>query len=69
MHTPYIQDMAVHDLDMSRFLMGTDPESILAFGSCHVDERIQVSKQASWCICMFVCMSVREKERVRAYID
>lgn len=31
----------MHDLDMSRFLMGTEPESILAFGSCHVDPRIQ----------------------------
>ncbi|EWM20418.1 oxidoreductase, partial [Nannochloropsis gaditana] len=34
------KDMAVHDLDMSRFLMGTEPESILALGSCHIDERI-----------------------------
>lgn len=32
--------MAVHDLDMSRFLMGTEPESILAYGSCHIDGRI-----------------------------
>ena len=32
--------MAVHDLDMSRFLMGTEPESILAHGSCHIDGRI-----------------------------
>lgn len=31
----------MHDLDMSRFLMGTEPESILAFGSCHIDSRIQ----------------------------
>ena len=31
----------MHDLDMSRFLMGTEPESILAFGSCHIDARIQ----------------------------
>lgn len=34
------KDMAVHDLDMSRFLMGEEPESILAYGSCHVDKRI-----------------------------
>lgn len=33
-------DMAVHDLDMSRFLAGTDPIDILAIGSCHIDKRI-----------------------------
>jgi len=34
-------DMAVHDLDMSRFLAGTDPIDILAVGSCHIDKRIE----------------------------
>lgn len=35
-------DMAVHDLDMSRFLAGTDPIDILAIGSCHIDKSIEV---------------------------
>ena len=33
--------MAVHDLNMSRFLAGTDPIDILAVGSCHIDKRIE----------------------------
>lgn len=33
-------DMAVHDLDMSRFLAGEDPLEILAVGSCHIDKSI-----------------------------
>mmetsp|Transcript_32605 Transcript_32605/g.71535 ORF Transcript_32605/g.71535 Transcript_32605/m.71535 type:complete len:441 (-) Transcript_32605:197-1519(-) len=34
-------DMAVHDLDMSRFLAGADPIEILALGSCHIDKSIK----------------------------
>lgn len=34
-------DMAVHDLDMSRFLAGADPIEILALGSCHIDKSIE----------------------------
>lgn len=34
-------DMAVHDLDMSRFLAGADPIDILAIGSCHFDKEIE----------------------------
>merc|ERR1719424_1347472 len=34
-------DMAVHDLDMSRFLAGADPIDILAIGSTHIDMTIQ----------------------------
>jgi len=34
-------DMAVHDLDMSRFLAGEDPIDILAIGSCHIDKEIE----------------------------
>ncbi|CAN0094401.1 unnamed protein product, partial [Discosporangium mesarthrocarpum] len=34
------KDMAVHDLDMSRFLMGSEPKRILASGSCHIDHSI-----------------------------
>jgi inositol 2-dehydrogenase len=34
-------DMAVHDLDMSRFLAGDDPIDILAIGSCHIDKSIE----------------------------
>ena len=33
-------DMAVHDLDMSRFLAGEDPIDILAVGSLHFDKSI-----------------------------
>jgi myo-inositol 2-dehydrogenase/D-chiro-inositol 1-dehydrogenase len=34
-------DMAVHDLDMSRFLAGADPIDILAIGACHIDKQIE----------------------------
>jgi inositol 2-dehydrogenase len=34
------KDMAIHDLDMARFLMGCEPSSVLAIGSCHFDKRI-----------------------------
>jgi len=33
-------DMAVHDLDMTRFLAGADPIDILAVGSTHIDMEI-----------------------------
>lgn len=33
-------DMAVHDLDMTRFLAGADPIDILAIGSTHIDMEI-----------------------------
>ncbi|KAJ8607323.1 hypothetical protein CTAYLR_009547 [Chrysophaeum taylorii] len=35
------KDMAVHDLDMTRFLMGSEPIEILASGSCHIDKKIK----------------------------
>lgn len=34
--------MAIHDLDMSRFLMGEEPQEIFATGSCHIDKSIEV---------------------------
>jgi len=34
-------DMAVHDLDMTRFLAGDDPIDILAIGSTHIDMDIK----------------------------
>merc|ERR1712238_642454 len=34
-------DMAVHDLDMTRFLAGDDPIDILAIGSTHIDMAIK----------------------------
>lgn len=34
------KDMAVHDLDMARFLMGSEPTRILASGSCQIDHAI-----------------------------
>lgn len=33
--------MAVHDLDMARFLIGAEPVAILASGSCHVSPEIR----------------------------
>ena len=36
------KDMAIHDLDMSRFLMGEEPQEIFAVGSCHIDKSIEV---------------------------
>jgi len=36
------KDMAVHDLDMARFLMGSEPVEILASGSCQIDKSIEV---------------------------
>ena len=35
------KDMAVHDLDMARFLMKSEPVSILASGSCQIDKAIE----------------------------
>ena len=36
------KDMAVHDLDMARFLMDSEPVEILAMGSCNIDKSIEV---------------------------
>ena len=36
------KDMAVHDLDMARFLMASEPVEILAMGSCQIDKAIEV---------------------------
>ena len=36
------KDMAVHDLDMARFLMESEPVEILALGSCQIDPAIKV---------------------------
>lgn len=34
------RDMSIHDLDMARFILGEDPVSICAHGSCMVDPEI-----------------------------
>lgn len=34
------RDMTIHDLDMARFILGEDPVSVSAHGSCLVDESI-----------------------------
>ncbi|USH03564.1 inositol 2-dehydrogenase [Grimontia kaedaensis] len=34
------RDMSIHDLDMARFIMGEDPVSVSAHGSCLVDPAI-----------------------------
>jgi len=36
------KDMAVHDLDMARYLMGSEPIEVLASGSCCIDKAIEV---------------------------
>jgi predicted dehydrogenase len=40
------KDMAVHDLDMARFLVGSEPVEILAMGSCKIDTAIEVRHRA-----------------------
>lgn len=60
-------DMAVHDLDMSRFLAGADPIDILAIGSCHIDksiETLQGSEKYDTASCL-----VRYPNGVQAMID
>ena len=34
------KDMAIHNLDMARFLVGSEPVGIFAMGSCQIDELI-----------------------------
>jgi len=36
------KDMAVHDLDMARYLMNSEPVEVLASGSCCIDKAIEV---------------------------
>jgi predicted dehydrogenase len=60
-------DMAVHDLDMSRFLAGADPIDILAIGSCHIDrsiEKLDGSEAFDTASCL-----VRYPNGVQAMID
>lgn len=60
-------DMAVHDLDMSRFLAGADPIEILAMGSCHIDKSIEVlegSEKYDTASCL-----VRYPNGVQAMVD
>lgn len=33
-------DMMIHDFDLSRFLLGDEPEEVFAFGNCQVDPEI-----------------------------
>jgi len=60
-------DMAVHDLDMSRFLAGADPIDILAIGSCHIDKSIE-SLEGSEAFDTASCI-VRYPNGVQAMID
>jgi myo-inositol 2-dehydrogenase / D-chiro-inositol 1-dehydrogenase len=59
--------MAVHDLDMSRFLAGADPIDILAVGSCHIDKSIEVL-EGSEAFDTASCL-VRYPNGVQAMID
>jgi myo-inositol 2-dehydrogenase/D-chiro-inositol 1-dehydrogenase len=60
-------DMAVHDLDMSRFLAGADPIEILAIGSCHIDKEIE-SLEGSEAFDTASCI-VKYPNGVQAMID
>jgi len=60
-------DMAVHDLDMSRFLAGADPIDILAVGSCHIDKQIE-TLEGSEAFDTASCI-VRYPNGVQAMID
>eukprot|EP00566_Odontella_aurita_P036184 CAMPEP_0113599662 /NCGR_PEP_ID=MMETSP0015_2-20120614/42273_1 /TAXON_ID=2838 /ORGANISM="Odontella" /LENGTH=249 /DNA_ID=CAMNT_0000507827 /DNA_START=656 /DNA_END=1405 /DNA_ORIENTATION=- /assembly_acc=CAM_ASM_000160 len=60
-------DMAVHDLDMSRFLAGDDPIDILATGSCHIDKSIE-QLEGSEAFDTATCI-VRYPNGVQAVID
>lgn len=60
-------DMAVHDLDMSRFLAGTDPIDILAIGSCHIDKSIE-TLEGSEAFDTASCL-VRYPNGVQAMVD
>jgi myo-inositol 2-dehydrogenase/D-chiro-inositol 1-dehydrogenase len=60
-------DMAVHDLDMTRFLAGDDPIDILAIGSCHIDKSIE-SLEGSEAFDTASCL-VRYPNGVQAMID
>jgi len=60
-------DMAVHDLDMSRFLAGEDPIDILAVGSCHIDKSIE-TLEGSEAFDTASCI-VRYPNGVQAMID
>eukprot|EP00548_Thalassiothrix_antarctica_P001266 CAMPEP_0194141984 /NCGR_PEP_ID=MMETSP0152-20130528/11313_1 /TAXON_ID=1049557 /ORGANISM="Thalassiothrix antarctica, Strain L6-D1" /LENGTH=412 /DNA_ID=CAMNT_0038840777 /DNA_START=251 /DNA_END=1489 /DNA_ORIENTATION=- len=60
-------DMAVHDLDMSRFLAGEDPIEILATGSCHIDKSIlelEGSEKFDTAACI-----IRYPDGVQAIVD
>jgi len=60
-------DMAVHDLDMTRFLAGADPIDILAIGSCHIDKSIETlngSEKFDTASCL-----VRYPNGVQAMVD
>jgi len=60
-------DMAVHDLDMSRFLAGSDPIDILAVGACHIDKSIE-ALEGSEAFDTASCI-VRYPNGVQAVID
>jgi len=60
-------DMAVHDLDMSRFLAGEDPIDILSIGSCHIDKSIE-NLEGSEAFDTASCL-VRYPNGVQAMID
>jgi len=60
-------DMAVHDLDMTRFLADADPIDILAVGSCHIDKSIEVL-EGSEAFDTATCI-VRYPNGVQAMVD
>jgi len=60
-------DMAVHDLDMTRFLAGDDPIDILAIGACHIDKSIE-ALEGSEAFDTASCL-VRYPNGVQAMVD
>lgn len=44
------KDMAIHDLDMARFLMDSEPVAVLASGSCQVNSSTRSGGQAFTCM-------------------
>jgi myo-inositol 2-dehydrogenase / D-chiro-inositol 1-dehydrogenase len=66
-HLSLTSKVAVHDLDMTRFLAGDDPIDILAIGSCHIDKSIAAlpgSEKFDTASCL-----VRYPNGVQAMID
>ena len=61
-------DMAIHDLDMARFLMDSEPVEILASGSCNIDKSIETLPGPEVRVRVRGRLRVRVRVRVRVSI-